>query len=281
MPEVINYLERDASMPTVKQTWNAVDYAKNSSAQLQWAQGLMSKLALRGNETVLDIGCGDGKVSAQLAQALENGSVLGIDLSADMIQLAAQQYPRTQHPNLSFLQMDAADICLAGRFDIAFSNATLHWVHDHAAVLRGVHGALNTGGKILFQMGGRGDVAEVLSAFKEVTQQAKWLPYFAGFTSPYHFYGPEEYEVWLSESGFRLRRAELIAKDMQHRGVEGLTGWLRTTWFPYTNCLPGEFRDEFIGEVVKIYTAANPIDAAGNSHVKMVHMEVEAVALQR
>lgn len=267
-------------MPTVKQTWNAEDYAKNSSAQLQWAQELMSKLALRGSEAVLDIGCGDGKISAQLTQAVGNGCVLGIDLSGEMIQLATQHYPRAQHPNLSFRQMDAADIRVAEKFDIAFSNATLHWVRDHAAVLRGVHGVLNTGGKILFQMGGRGNAGDVFKAIEAVTQQPQWRPYFKSFTSPYYFYGPQEYETWLAENGFRLQRAELIPKDMQHRGVEGLSGWLRTTWFPYTDCLPEDLRAAFLGEVVAAYTSAFPLDASGNSHVNMVRLEVEAVALK-
>jgi hypothetical protein len=66
---------------------------------------------------------------------------------------------------------------------------------------------------------------------------------------------------------------------MQHQGVEGLTGWLRTTWFPYTDCLPSEFHDTFLAEVVETYTAAHPIDVLGNTHVKMVRLEDEAYAL--
>ncbi|HEY8857571.1 MAG TPA: methyltransferase domain-containing protein [Rugosibacter sp.] len=266
-------------MQPVKQKWNAEDYAKNSSAQLQWAQELISKLALQGCESVLDIGCGDGKIGALLAQVVKNGNVLGIDLSEGMIRLASEQFPSAKNPNLSFLHMDATDIHLSERFDIAFSNATLHWVRNHVAVLRGAHSCLKTGGKILFQMGGRGNATEVFGAIQAVLQQPKWLQYFEGFIPPYHFYGPEEYETWLLESSFRPGRVELVPKDMQHQGVEGLTGWLRTTWFPYTDCLPSEFRDTFLAEVVENYMAAHPIDALGNTHVKMVRLEVEAYAL--
>ena len=266
-------------MQTVNPKWNAKDYAQYSSAQLQWAQELISNLALRGSESVLDIGCGDGKISAQLAQAVESGNVLGIDLSEGMIRLASIQFPPTKYPNLSFLHMDATDIHLSERFDVAFSNATLHWVRNHVANLRGTHGCLKAGGKILFQMGGRGNATEVFSAIQAVLQHPKWLQYFEDFTPPYHFYGPEEYETWLLESSFRTGRVELVPKDMQHQGVEGLTGWLRTTWFPYTDCLPSEFRDTFLAEVVETYTAAHPIDALGNTHVKMVRLEVEAYAL--
>ena len=267
-------------MQPAQQRWNAEDYAKNSSAQLQWAQELISKLALQGCESVVDIGCGDGKISAQIALSAKNGKVLGIDLSEDMVRLASEQFPSAKYPNLSFLRMDATAIRLSERFDIAFSNAALHWVENHIAVLRGVHACLKSGGKILFQMGGCGNATEVFGAIKKILQHPRWQRYYEDFTPPYHFYGPEEYEAWLLESCFRPVRVELVPKDMQHHGAEGLMGWLRTTWFPYTDRLPVELRDAFLTEVVEAYTAAHPIDALGNTHVKMVRLEVEAYALR-
>ena len=266
-------------MQSVQQKWNAEDYAKNSSAQLEWAQELISKLGLQGHESVLDIGCGDGKISAQLALAVRKGAVVGIDLSEEMIRLAAEQFPPDQYPNLSFLCMDAAAIRLPGKVDVAFSNAALHWVKDHVAVLRGVRACLEPGGRILLQMGGRGNAADVFAALQKVMQSPAWEPYFQGFTPPYYFYGPEEYEQWLPLCGFRTVRVELISKDMQHQGVEGMLGWLRTTWFPFTDRLPAEQRDTFLAEVVATYTEAHPLDARGNTHVGMVRLEVEAIAL--
>ena len=260
-------------------TWDADDYARNSSAQLQWAKELIAKLALGGSESVLDIGCGDGKISAHLAGVVRNGRVLGIDASESMIQRALAQFPPTTNPNLSFLRMDATEIRLSEKFDVVFSNATLHWVEDQVAVLRGVRSCLESAGKILFQMGGRGNAAVVSATVQRITRRPRWRQYFEVFTPPYHFHGPENYRVWLSESGFRPTRVELIPKDMQHRGVEGLMGWLRTTWFPYTNCLPVDLRDAFLAEVIEAYTAAHPVDALGNTHVKMVRLEVEAYAV--
>jgi trans-aconitate 2-methyltransferase len=272
-------LEEKRLMGSVKHNWNADDYANNSSAQLQWAEELITKLALRGSESVLDIGCGDGKISAQLAHVVEHGRVFGIDSSESMIQRASEQFPPTTNPNLSFLHMDATEIHLSQRFDVAFSNATLHWVEDHSAVLRGVHSCLKYGGKVLFQMGGCGNAAEVFGTIRETIKRPQWQRYFEAFTPPYHFYGPKDYEAWLLASGFRPARVELIPKDMQHGGAEGLMGWLRTTWFPYTDCLPVELRDAFLGELVETYTAAHPADVLGNTHVNMVRLEVEAYAL--
>lgn len=266
-------------MQPVQYKWNAEDYAKNSSAQLQWAKELVSKLPLHGGESVLDIGCGDGKVSAQIALAAKNGHVLGIDVSQDMIRLASEQFPPAKYPNLSFVCMDARDIRLSDRFDVAFSSAALHWVKDHIAVLRGVRACLKSGGWILLQFGGRGNADEVLRIVESAVRTPRWRGYYEGFTSPYHFYGPEEYEAWLLDSGFRPVRVELTPKDMRHVGADGLKGWLRTTWFPFTDRLPMELRDTFLDEVVETYTTAHPIDALGNTHVQMVRLEVEAFAL--
>ncbi|MGB6063734.1 MAG: methyltransferase domain-containing protein [Desulfomonilaceae bacterium] len=266
-------------MQPVQHRWNAEDYAKNSSAQLQWAQELIAKLALRGSESVLDIGCGDGKITGRLALAAKKGNVLGIDQSQDMIRLASEQFPAEKYPNLSFLRMDATEIRLSKKFDIAFSNATLHWVKNHIAVLRGVRACLNSGGKILFQMGGSGNAAEVFVAIEEVLRRERWQGCYGDFPSPYHFYAPEEYEAWLLQSGFLPVRLELVPKDMQHQGTEGFKGWLRTTWFPYTDHLPIELRDAFLSELVETYVTAHPADALGNIHVKMVRLEVEAHTL--
>ena len=266
-------------MESVKHIWNADDYAKNSSAQSQWAEELIAKLALKGCEFVIDIGCGDGKITAQLARVVNNGYVLGIDSSESMIRRASEQFPGTTITNLSFRHMDATEICLSEKFDVAFSNATLHWVKDQTAVLRGVHSCLKPGGKVLFQMGGRGNAAKISDTIREIIVRPKWQQYYEGFKPPYHFYSPEEYKVWLVDNCFHPVRVELIPKDMQHAGIEGVTGWLRTTWFPYTDRLPTELREVFLGEVVETYLAAYPIDDRGNSHISMVRLEVQAYAL--
>ncbi|MGV8056645.1 MAG: methyltransferase domain-containing protein [Smithellaceae bacterium] len=265
-------------MLSAKNNWNAYDYAKNSSAQLKWAEELIATLSLKGCEAILDIGCGDGKISARLANVVKNGYVLGIDSSESMIQCASEQFSPTVNPNLSFLHMDATEIYLNEKFDIAFSNATLHWIKDQNAVLKGVRSCLKQGGKILFQMGGCGNAADVFDIIKEIILIPQWQQYFEGFEPPYYFYGPKDYEAWLPQYGFHPLRIELIPKDMQHEGTKDLMGWLRTTWFPYTNCLPEELRDLFLEEVVRRFTAVYPVDAFGKTQVKMVRLEVEAYA---
>lgn len=103
--------------------WDAKDYAKNSTAQFDWANELIDKLTLCGEEHVLDVGCGDGKVSAALSRRLSAGSVLGIDSSEQMVALAGDNFPQNEYGNLSFAQADARALVFDGRFDVVFSNA--------------------------------------------------------------------------------------------------------------------------------------------------------------
>ena len=261
-----------------KNDWNAEDYAEHSAGQEEWARQLIDKIALHGHESILDLGCGDGKISAHLA-SLVSGSVVGIDSSASMISLARRRFSSAGHANLRFVQMDATDLRLSGEFDVAFSNAVLHWIEDHVAVLTGVRAALRPGGKLLFQMGGHGNAAGVFRVMQQVLRRPRWSRYYAGFTSPYHLYKPEDYARWLPECGFRSTRAELMAKDMQHPGLEAFTGWLRTTWFPYIDRSPAELQEELLTELVGEYTATHPPDSAGKVHVDMVRLEAEAVAV--
>lgn len=256
--------------------WNADDYAKHSSSQYKWAQELIPKLNLSGNETLLDIGCGDGKITAALAKILPNGCVVGVDNSEDMITLARNAFPPDAHPNLSFQKMDARTLTFQDRFDRVFSNAALHWIIDHRLVLHGVQRSLKSGGRLLFQMGGKGNAQGILAVLDDMFREEPWQKFFKGFSFPYGFYAPEEYRVWLVEAKLKPERAELLQKDMKLLGKEGLAGWIRTTWLPYTERLPTELKDKFIAEIVDAYLETHPLDAEGNAHVAMVRLEVEA-----
>ena len=145
-------------------TWNPAEYHKSSSAQQQWAQELITKLGLRGNERVLDIGCGDGKVTAEIARNLPGGNVTGLDSSPEMIRFARDHFSRSEYRNLLFVEADARALPFSEEFDVVFSNAALHWIPDHKPVLTGIARSLRSGGKLLIQMGGKGNAELALGA---------------------------------------------------------------------------------------------------------------------
>ncbi len=257
-------------------TWNAEDYADHSTAQYTWACEMIGRLGLSGSESVLDIGCGDGKVTALIASSLPGGTVTGIDSSASMIALAQNKYPASTYTNISFLQEDARRLSFKNQFDLAFSNAALHWVPDQAAVLRGVTAALKPSGRIFFQMGGRGNAQDILDIANRQIREERWRPYFAGFSLPLTFYSPEEYEVLLRGAGLVPRRLEMIPKDMTHKGWQEYAGWIRTTWVWLTDRIPHHKRDLFVSELIDAYLKEFPEDAEGLIHTRMVRLEVEA-----
>ena len=259
-----------------KYIWNAKDYEKNSQAQQKWAKELIDHLNLTSAENILDLGCGDGKVTAEIANLINNGTVIGIDNSKQMIELAQEKYPFNKYPNLSFQVMDASYLPFSNCFDIAFSNAVLHWVKNHQPVIEGLYKSLRVGGKILLRMGGKGDAEGIISVMNEVRNSTKWVQYFSEFEFPFTFLGIEDYEKLLNEAGFSIIRVELIPKDMIHEGKSGLEGWIRTTWLPYTSRIPEEQKNEFIEEVAANYLAKIPLDAEGKAHIAMMMIEVEA-----
>jgi trans-aconitate 2-methyltransferase len=262
-----------------KQTWNASAYAANSKVQQAWARELIARLRLRGNEGILDVGCGDGKITAEIARALPNGRAFGIDASPEMIRFAQATFPSSENPNLQFQITDARRIKLAEQFDIIFSNAALHWVDDHQAFLRGASKCLRPGGRLIVSCGGKGNAHDVFRAMRPEMCRAQWREFFRGMPTPYFFYAPEDYESWLPQFNFEPRRIELAPKDSVYDGLDGLAMWLRTTWLPFTHRVPEELREEFIAAVVERYIAKHPLDEDGQVHVQMVRLEIEAVKI--
>jgi trans-aconitate methyltransferase len=262
-----------------KTEWNAADYAAHSAVQQTWARELITRLQLRGDEHILDVGCGDGKVTAEIARAVPRGAATGIDASPQMIRFAQKTFPAKKFPNLEFRVMDARKIKFGGQFDLIFSNAALHWFDDHPAFLRGAASALKPGGRLIVSCGGRGNAQEVFVAARPEMRVKRWRGFFRRMPKPYFFYSPEDYEKWLPKFGFKIPNLQLVPKDAAYAGAEGFAAWMRTTWLPYVQRVPEDLREEFIVAVTRRYAAKHPPDADGKVHVRMVRLEIDAVKL--
>jgi len=260
-----------------KVVWSAADYASNSVVQQTWARELIAQLKLGGDERILDVGCGDGKVTAEIARALPHGAAVGVDASPQMIEFAAKTFPATKSPNLEFHVMDARKIQFVRKFDVLFSNAALHWVDDHQAFLRGAASVLRAGGRLVVSCGGKGNAQDVFLALRPEMRMKRWREFFRQMKAPYFFHSPDEYKKWLPRFGFETQSIQLAPKDATYPGRDGFATWLRTTWLPYTQRVPEPMREEFIDAVVERYLAKNPVDAKGLVHVGMVRLEINAV----
>jgi trans-aconitate methyltransferase len=262
--------------------WNAAAYAGNSAVQQSWARELIARLHLRGDEHVLDVGCGDGKVTAEIARAVPRGRVLGVDASTEMIAFAQKTFPPAKIQNLKFQVCDARKISpaaasLAGGFDLVFSNAALHWVDDHEAILQGVASVLKAGGRLVVSCGGKGNAHDVFLALRPEMRLQRWREFFRKMPAPYFFHSPGDYEKWLPRFGFKIHALKLAPKDATYDGADGLATWLRTTWLPYVQRVPENMREDFIAAVTRRYLAKHPPDAAGKVHIRMVRLEIDAL----
>ncbi len=255
--------------------WDAEDYRKSSSNQEKWAKELMNLLELEGHENVLDIGCGDGRITAEIAAKIPEGRILGIDNSIEMIKLAQRTFHFEEYHNLKFQHIDARDMDFNNEFDRIFSNAALHWVKDHQPILRGMKKALKIKGRIVLQMGGKGNAGEIIDIFDDLRLLEKWKTYFKDFEFPYGFFDAVEYEEMLEAAGLKPIKVELIPKIMIHSNIEELEGWIRTTWLPYTQRIPKELQELFIHEIALSYIQKRP-SKFQSIEIKMVRLEVEA-----
>jgi trans-aconitate methyltransferase len=262
--------------------WNAADYAANSVVQQTWARELIAKLNLRGDEHILDVGCGDGKVTAEIARAVPHGNAVGIDASPQMIAFAKNTFPASEITNLKFQICDAREIHLKKfrkKFDVIFSNAALHWTDNHQAILRGAASVLKSVGRLIVSCGGKGNAQDVFVALRPEMRLKRWREFFRKMPTPYFFYSPADYEKWLPKFGFKINSLKLAPKDAAYPDADGFATWLRTTWIPYVQRVPENLREEFIAAVTQRYVAKHPPDAAGQIHVRMVRLEIDAVKI--
>ena len=267
-------------MSATTSKWDAAEYAANSAVQQSWARELIARLHLRGDEHILDVGCGDGKVTAELARTVPHGLVVGVDASAEMIGFAHKTFPASEISNLKFQIADAREISSKTKFDLVFSNAALHWVDDHEAILRGAASALKPHGRLAISCGGKGNAHDVFLSLRPEMRLKRWREFFRRMPVPYFFYAPGDYEKWLPKFGFKINALKLAPKDATYDGADGFETWLRTTWLPFVQRVPENLREEFIAAATGRYVAKHPPDADGKVHVRMVRLEIEAVKIE-
>jgi trans-aconitate 2-methyltransferase len=208
------------SRPSQFREWNSAVYHRISGPQVSWGKKVLSRLELRGNEIVLDAGCGTGRLTADLLEFLPRGSVVGIDLSRNMLG-AARAHLSGFGPRLSLVLCDLLHLPFARTFDGVVSTAAFHWVLDHDRLFRNLHGVLLRGGWLEAQCGGGPNIAQLRGRIHRLAATAKFLPYFVGFREPWLFQDPEGAARALRQAGFvdvetSLEAAPTVLDNGQH-----------------------------------------------------------------
>jgi trans-aconitate 2-methyltransferase len=183
----------------MSRSWDAATYHRVSAPQLEWASVVLERLPLRGDETVLDAGCGSGRVTKLLLDRLPRGRVVAVDSSESMVEHARQALDGER---ATVFQADLAGLELDEPVDAVFSNAVFHWVPDHDALFEHLHAALRPGGMLVAQCGGEGNVAHFHASAREVASHQPYSEHLAGWTGPWNFAGAEETAERLERAGF-------------------------------------------------------------------------------
>jgi trans-aconitate 2-methyltransferase len=182
--------------------WNADAYHRVSGPQVAMAEAVLDRLELRGDETVLDAGCGSGRVTRLLLERLPRGRVIAVDASLDMVARATEELAGFA---VDVRKADLAELRLAPgeQVDAVFSNATFHWVPDHEALFAALAAALRPGGRMSTQCGGESNVAALHATAIAAADDCGLGHRFAGWPGPWNFAGAEQTEARLHAAGFR------------------------------------------------------------------------------
>jgi trans-aconitate 2-methyltransferase len=225
--------------------WDAGTYHRVSDVHTQWADQLLARLHLSGSETVLDAGCGSGRVTAMLLERLPQGHVVAVDAAPSMVEHAREALG----DRATVFQQDLLDLELPEPVDAAFSNAVFHWVPDHPRLFARLNAALKPGGQLEAQYGGFGNVERFHQAADEAGAQEPFAPYLDGWIGPWNFTTDEQARGWLEDAGFQDVRAWLEEWPMTPAEPRD---YIRTVCLGHhLQKLPEELRDQYVDLVAE------------------------------
>jgi len=197
-------------------------YAQTSTHQKEWGIRLIEELNLRGDERILDVGCGDGALTAKLAEFVPDGAVTGIDASKGMIETAQTH----KSSNLAFQHLDVINLNFNEEFDIVFSNAVLHWVKDHKTLLELLYRALKPSGKLRVSFAGEGNCSTLNNIALEVMGRNEFRDAFSGFEWPWYMPGVDEYSKLVNRTPFNKAEVWGENADRYFPDENAMLGWV-------------------------------------------------------
>ena len=178
--------------------WDAATYDRVSGPQQAWAAEQLERLHLRGDEVVLDAGCGSGKVTAVLVEMVPEGRVYAVDVAPSMVEHTREALG----DSVTAYCQDLTELSLPEQVDAIFSNATFHWIPDHPKLFASLAAALRPGGRLVAQCGGYGNIDAFRLVADQVAFSAPFAPYFADWKGPWNYAKPEVTAQRLAAAGF-------------------------------------------------------------------------------
>lgn len=243
----------------MSQQWSPTDYQRHAAFVPALGASILERLAPRPGERILDLGCGDGVLTAKLVEA--GATVVGVDASPQMIAAAVER-------GLDAQVMDGRALTFEAEFDAVFSNAALHWIPEADAVVRGVARALKPGGRFVAEFGGHTNVAAIATAIRAVLTR-RGIP----FTWPWFYPTPDEYRAVLDAAGLRVEEVRLVPRPTPL--PSGMAAWLGTFGGALMQRVPPGALEEVTAEIVDLLAPALR-DTAGNWTADYVRLQAVA-----
>jgi trans-aconitate 2-methyltransferase len=233
--------------------WNGAEYARGSQLQETMASEALSLLTLHGDERVLDVGCGDGRITARIASGLPDGSVVGVDPSASMIEFATERRTSNQCSNLHFELADARRLPYRAEFDLIVSFNALHWIPDQDAALYSIRDAMKPDGRALLRLVPAGERKSLENVVEETRRSAQWTSLFTEFDDPYLHLTAAQYAEVARHNGFRVVSVHTEDKAWDFQSRAAFAAFCSMGLGKWTRRIPPGDTPAFINDVLDRY----------------------------
>ena len=240
--------------------WNATAYHKVSAPQTSWGHKVLSRLTVRGDERVIDAGCGSGKLTGALLQRLPRGSMIAIDRSWNMLLTARANLRPAFGSRVTFVQVALPDLAFADVADLVFSTATFHWVKDHPALFAGIFRALRSGGRLHAQCGGGPNLKRAHALAERVMHAPPFTSFFARWPGPWEFADATTTAERLRAAGFADIDTNLEEAPTTLASEEDYREFVTTViYHPHLDRLPSaELKQAFLDRVTALSARDDP-----------------------
>jgi trans-aconitate 2-methyltransferase len=253
--------------------WDASDYARISALQKVMAEEVLGLLELKGSERVLDVGCGDGKITAEIAARVPQGAVVGVDPSVEMVRYAQSHWGKNHGSNMRFEVGDARHLPFHDEFDLVVSFNALHWIPEQEEALASIRAAMKVGGTAQLRFVPHGPRKSLEHVIREKRQSPRWSSHFQGFHRPYLHLAPEEYEELAEKAGLKVESVHVADKAWDFHSRQAFFAFAEVTFVEWTHLLTEADKAAFTTDVLDRYAVV----AGEPNTFKFYQMDVRLV----